>query len=116
MLNPLGFALEHFDGMGRYRTMERDIAIDASAEVFEPADLQGSYTNHGDFVAALGNSALVRSCLASKWFIYAHGRIPQSDDECSMSGARSKFESTGNVRDLILDITETPAFLYYRKN
>jgi hypothetical protein len=116
MLNPLGFALEHFDGMGRYRATERDIAIDASAEVFEPADLEGSYANHEDFAAALGNSALVRSCLASKWFIYAHGRIPQSDDECSISGARSKFESTGNVRDLILDMTETPAFLYYRKN
>ena len=116
MLNPLGFAFEHFDGMGRYRTTERGIALDASAQVGDLGDLDGSYTNHEDFLASLANSELVRSCLTSKWFIYAHGRIPEDDDACSISGARTRFESTGNVRDLILDMTETPAFLYYRAN
>jgi hypothetical protein len=114
MLNPLGFAFEHFDGMGRYRTMERGLAIDASAEVPDLEGLQGSYVNHEDFLAALGNSTLVRDCLVSKWFIYTHGRIPAEDDACSLSTARTEFETTGDIRDLILDITETPAFLYLR--
>jgi hypothetical protein len=114
MLNPLGFAFEHFDGMGRYRTMERGLAIDASAEVPDLEGLQGSYVNHEDFLAALGNSTLVRDCLTSKWFIYTHGRIPADDDACSLSTARTEFETTGDIRDLILDMTETPAFLYLR--
>jgi hypothetical protein len=113
-LNPLGFALEHFDGMGRYRATERGIAIDASANVAELGDLEGSYSSHDDFSAALANSAVVRDCLTSKWFIYAHGRIPEPDDECSLAGPRTRFQATGNVRELILDITETPAFLYHR--
>ena len=113
-LNPLGFALEHFDGMGRYRDTERGIAIDSSAEVVELGDIDGVYAGHADFLSALANSTMVRDCLTSKWFIYAHGRIPETDDECSLAGARAKFESTGNVRDLILDMTETPAFLNYR--
>jgi hypothetical protein len=114
ILNPLGFAFEHFDGMGRYRTMERGLAIDASAEVADLEGLQGSYVNHEDFLAALASSSLVRSCLASKWFIYTHGRIPVDDDACSLSTARTDFETTGDIRELILDITETPAFLYLR--
>jgi hypothetical protein len=114
-LNPPGFAFEHFDGLGRYRATERDIAIDASAVVPDDlADLAGNYVNHEDFVAALAESASVRNCLASKWFIYTHGRIPEEDDACSLAAAATRFESAGNVRDLILDITETPAFLFYR--
>ena len=116
ILNPLGFAFEHFDGMGRYRATERGIAIDASSEVVDLGDLDGTYANHQDFLASLAESALVRSCLASKWFIYAHGRIPEADDACSLDTARARFESTGNVRELILDTIETPAFLYRGAN
>jgi hypothetical protein len=114
ILNPLGFAFEHFDGMGRYRTMERGIPIDATAEVTDLGELDGVYANHEDFLAVLAGSAAVRSCLASKWFIYTHGRIPETDDTCSLATSSSKFETSGDVRELILDMTETPAFLYLR--
>ena len=76
ILNPMGFALDHFDGLGRYRATDRGMAIDTTAEVVVPADVQGSYTGHDDFLRGLANSRTVRSCLASKWFIYAHGRVP----------------------------------------
>lgn len=114
MLNPAGFAFEHFDGLGRYRTLERGLPVDASSEVVVPSDMAGSYANHQDFLTALSNSQAVRSCLASKWFIYAHGRLPETDDACSLSAATTSFQSSGNIRELILAMTETPAFRYYR--
>jgi hypothetical protein len=113
-LNPMGFALDHFDGLGRYRATDRGMPIDTSADVLVPADVRASYTNHEDFVRALANSSTVRSCLASKWFIYAHGRLPGAEDACSLQGALTAFEGSGNVRELLLGIAETPAFLYYR--
>lgn len=114
-LNPPGFALEHFDGLGRYRTVDdRGLPVDSSAVVEGPGDLVGTYTGHDDFLLALANSETVRSCLASKWFIYTHGRIPADDDACSLAAPAASFQSTGNVRDLILSMIESPAFLYYR--
>ena len=110
----MGFALDNFDGLGRYRATDRGMAIDTSAQVVLPADLKGSYTNHEDFSRALANSGTVRNCLASKWFIYAHGRVPGTEDACSLQGALTAFEQNGNVRELLLGMTETPAFLYYR--
>jgi hypothetical protein len=115
LLNPPGFAFEHFDGLGRYRTIDdRGLPVDASSSVEGPGDLAGEFTSHEDFLLALANSETVRSCLTSKWFIYSHGRVPEADDACSLSASATHFQSTGNVRDLILSITESPAFLYYR--
>lgn len=114
LLNPAGFAFEHFDGLGRYRTTERGLAIDSSSAVVFPADMAGMYRDHDDFLRALANSATVRSCLASKWFIYTHGRIPEPDDACSLSATAENFKSSGNIRELVLAMTETPAFRYLR--
>jgi hypothetical protein len=115
LLNPPGFAFEHFDGLGRYRVSDdRGLPVDASAVVDGPGDMAGTFTSHEDFLLALANSQTVRSCLASKWFIYAHGRVPENDDACSLSTSATSFQSTGNVRELILSITESPAFLHYR--
>jgi hypothetical protein len=116
LLNPPGFAFEHFDGLGRYRTMDRNLPVDSSSQVTGPGTLKGSFSGHADFLAALASDPGVRSCVASKWFIYAHGRTPENDDACSVSKPVSTFQSNGNVRDLLLSMTETPAFLYYRVN
>jgi hypothetical protein len=114
IINPMGFALDQFDGLGRYRATDRGMPIDTTAQVVLPADMRGGYTNHEDFLGALANSKSVRSCLTSKWFIYAHGRVPGTEDACSLQGALTAFEQSGNIRELLLGITETPAFLYYR--
>jgi hypothetical protein len=114
-LNPPGFAFEHFDGFGRYRATDRGLAIDASAQVVGPGDLAGTYADHRAFASALGKSDTVRNCIASKWFIYAHGRVPAERDECSLSATVTNFRSTGDVRELLLQMTGTPAFLYYRR-
>jgi hypothetical protein len=113
-LNPPGFALDHFDGLGRYRATDRGMAIDTSAQVVLPTDLKGTYTGHEDFLRGLAQSRTVRTCVSSKWFIYAHGRVPEAADECSLSAAATAFQNDGNIRELLLAITETPAFLYYR--
>jgi hypothetical protein len=116
LLNPPGFAFEHFDGLGRYRATDHNLPIDSSSQVIGPGNFKGTFTGHDDFLAALANDPGIRSCVASKWFIYAHGRTPAADDACSTSQPTATFQSNGNVRDMLLSITETPAFLYYRVN
>jgi len=114
-INPMGFALDDFDGFGRYRSKNTaGLAIDASADVVIPEDMKGHYSGHDDFLRALAASDTVRSCVSSKWFIYAHGRVPEDDDACSLSQAATPFQSDGNIRELLLKMTETPAFLYLR--
>ena len=114
IINPFGFAFENFDGLGRYRDSDRGMPIDTTAQVVSPADMTGDYANFEAFVDALASSDTVRTCLASKWFIYTHGRVPGDSDACSLASAADAFKNTGNVRELLLTMTETPAFLYHR--
>jgi hypothetical protein len=47
------------------------------------------------------------------WFRYAHGRAQDEDDACSIDLARQVFSKSGsNIRDLIVALTQTDAFLY----
>ncbi len=115
-MNPPGFAFDHFDGLGRYRTQDRGFDIDSSGELVPVGDLQGSYKDHDEFTRLLANSETVRSCLAAKWFTYTNGRPPGQLDACSLAKATDSFRaSSGNVRELLLSITETPSFLYRTK-
>lgn len=61
MINPLGFALEEFDAVGRYRTVERRGAID------KPIDASGMYQpREGNAVAFDGARALAEYVAASR--------------------------------------------------
>ncbi len=116
LINPPGFAFEHFDALGRYRETDRGLPIDASGDLQGPGDANGHFENHMELMQLLANSETVRSCVVSKWFVYAHGRASAELDTCSLEQMREAFRiSGGNVRDLLLHLTETPAFMYRTK-
>ena len=76
MINPLGFTLEHFDAVGRYRKDEKGRPIDAT----------GSYeTRTGEMVKFEG----VRRNSRPSW-PRARRRIPPSSSSCSTTWSNSR--------------------------
>jgi hypothetical protein len=73
----------------------------------------------GPFVGAielskkLGSSDEVRACVAKQWFRFALSRRETDEDECSLRAIRTAFAS-GNMRDLVVAVAESPAFLQAR--
>lgn len=115
LLNPPGLAFEHFDALGKYRDKDNGKTIDASGSLLGPDDANGPFKDHEDLMRLLSKSEAVGSCLVNKWFVYAHGRAPGANDACSLSEMRESFRASGgNVRELLLTLTKTPAFLYRR--
>jgi hypothetical protein len=77
LIDPVGFALEHYDAVGRWRTHEEGTPIDASGSLpdgTEFADVTGLEQS------LLGHSDRFVSALAEKLLTYALGR-PVSDDD-----------------------------------
>ena len=77
VLDPLGFALENFDGVGAWRTREAGLPIDASGLLADGTKVDG--------VVALRNALVARSdifvqTLTEKLMIYALGRGLQAYD------------------------------------
>ena len=52
--------------------------------------------------------------LLSNGNLIAHGRVPGNQDACSLADAATAFKGDGNIRELLLRMIETPAFLYFR--
>ncbi|MDB4982181.1 MAG: hypothetical protein JWM82_2933 [Myxococcales bacterium] len=114
LIDPIGLGFEHYDAIGRYRTMDGGKAVDATGAV-TGTDVDGPFNGVGELGAKLGSSAKVESCVATQWFRYAIGRGEQAADSCSLQTLTQTFHAGGaDLRTLPAAIVQTPAFLYRR--
>ncbi len=92
-MDPLGFAFEHFDAIGRHRTHENGRPIDATGKVDNALAFDG---------AAELNSLLLTQrrpeflrCLTEKMLTYALGRGLEFYDRRAVAGILTKMEREG---------------------
>jgi hypothetical protein len=76
LMDPLGFGLENFDGLGQYRTIEQGATIDPSGELDgaafgDPRELASAIADHPDFPR----------CLTRHAYRYATGRLEGEGEE-----------------------------------
>jgi hypothetical protein len=103
-MNPLGYALENFDALGRWRDKEEGLPIDATSEIKEVGAVNGAF----ELAQKLAESAEVRSCMARQIFEYTLARNPGTSDACAL-GALEAAPSR-KFRDLFVSIASNPAF------
>lgn len=112
--SPLGLALENFDDVGIWRERENDVVIDASGDLMQ-GDARGSFADAFEMAEIIGNSERGQSCYSQQWFRYAMGRLETQDDVSSLQHLVTAFVADdGNLRTLLVEMTQTPAFLYRR--
>lgn len=104
--DPIGLALEHFDGAAQFRTMENEVAIDTRGE------LDG--VNYEDAVGlgeALSKSPAVTQCVVNRALAYARGSAVGRNDNALVSWLHERFESDGfRLRGLLETIATSEAF------
>ncbi len=109
VMDPLGFALEHFDAVGRRRDQEGGLPIDASGELPDGR----SFRDADDLKRLLvgTSSAEFLACLTEKLMIYALGRGPADSDHCWIRQfVASSDPEQAPIRDVIVAIVESDAF------
>lgn len=112
LMDPLGFGFENYDGVGRFRTEENGEPIDATGTIVD-SDIDGPFVGVRELSEKLLSSDEVKQCYAKMWFRFAYGRGETPADECSLDATSKTFEATGgNVRELLVALTQTDAFLY----
>lgn len=114
-IDPIGFSLEAFDSLGRYRATEAGKTIDTTGELAWLRDKakEGQLSGAHDLATTLAELDEVSDCFARQWFRYAIGREVQAADTCSLVNVQTVFaESGGDFRVLLGAIAETDAFRY----
>ena len=103
--DPIGLALENFDGAGQFRTVENGEAIDVSGE------LDGIVFNDASGVGpALRANPAINSCLVDRLYAYASGRTLGPKD--ALAGyLEERFAADGyRVKSLFRRIATSKAF------
>jgi hypothetical protein len=112
LMDPIGLGFENFDGGGKFRATENGRPVNAQGEVLD-SDVAGPFNGALELQSKLASSDQVRACVATKWFRYGYGRAETDADACSLSAINTKFAAGGyKIRDLLVALTQTNAFLY----
>jgi Protein of unknown function (DUF1588)/Protein of unknown function (DUF1585) len=107
-MDPLGFGLENFDGVGAWRTMDGNFQVDSSGQLPDGRTFHGP----GELATILGNEqeAFARA-LTSKLLVYALGRGPEPADKRTVRTiARHLAAEDYRFSKLILEIAESVPF------
>jgi hypothetical protein len=111
-MDPIGFAFEHYDAIGRYRTMDAGSQVDASSEVVG-TDQDGPVQDAVEMMSRLAQASEVRSCLATHWFRYAFGRPDKLGDAGTIAAALKGFAASDyRIPELLVALTTTKGFRY----
>ena len=106
MINPRGFAFEHLDDEGRFRTQYNNgKPVDASGDVFgEP------FANAAELIGQLVDRKEIYNCYARQWVRFLLGTSEASLGVGEVFGDRF-FQNSGDIRQLIIDIVGHDVFL-----
>jgi hypothetical protein len=74
--------------------------------------LDGTVDGAIELSARLAESPAVAECATRKWFEVALGRSPVELDACSIQTIKAKVADTRSIRELLLAMVESDAFLH----
>ena len=112
LMDPLGFGMENFDAIGKYRTLENTHTIDATgnldAATFDGLEQMGT---------VLRNAAVSGPCFVSKVYMNAQSREAVQADAAILDTLASGFAASGNKADqLLLSLVSSDAFRFVEPN
>lgn len=110
LINPTGFAFEHFDGLGQWRSEERGAPIDA-AGTLRLGSKQLSFSSASELLEQLAQEPQVQACYAKNWLQFSYGRREDQADLRALGLATQALQGGAfSLRDLAVALTERPAF------
>lgn len=111
IINPFGFAYEHYDAIGAYRTMDGPHQVDAASEAFVGGEL--TYVENAiDLARLMAESAEVHECISSHLVAFAQGRnvVPEDEKLISDLGAASLGDGS-SFKQLMIEMATADSFL-----
>ncbi|MCK6573568.1 DUF1592 domain-containing protein [Myxococcota bacterium] len=106
LIDPPGYGLENFDGIGRFRLTDNNAPIDASGDidgdVFDgPVSLAAVIADHPDFAP----------CAVRTVYAYAGGHLPEAGEQSELARLAAEFDAGGRrLRGLLRAVALSPGF------
>ena len=106
-MDPIGFALEHFDPIGRWRDTDQGQAIDATGQFDDGRKFDGAH----ELAQVIKGDPRFGECATQKVLSYALGRTPREGDVTRLSALTKGFaDGQHRTKALIVSIIHNDAF------
>lgn len=121
MINPLGFATEDFDALGRFRTSQKLYDPQGNATGSKPVDTTSvprilpddtsESQAPGDLASLIVKSGKANVCLARNYFRFTFARWEDvTRDACTLEDMTQRLENGGAVVDMLKQAALSEAF------
>ncbi len=102
-MDPIGFALEPYDGIGAWRTTDNGFPIDATGRLPSGESFDGPVA----LAATLAGDPRLDACVIEKLFVYALGRGVRLSDRDALTGLASGFAEAGTALGALVRLIAT---------
>jgi len=111
LINPVGFAFEHFDGMGQYRETENSgLTIDSSG-TYQFSEGKRAFSDSSGLMQAMAEGRQAHLCYAKKLASFSLQRdIVESD--LALIGALAEVSrgTQGSLKQVLIELVKNDAF------
>lgn len=112
LMDPIGFAFEHFDAVGAWRERDEGFAIDTTGTL---PGTGAAFDGATALATLLARDARYPRCVTRQWFTYALGRGPEAYDDDDLDTISHDWSAAGmRLRDLVVRIATSEAFTQRR--
>ena len=110
LINPPGFAFEKYDELGRFRSEDGGLPVDAADSYYFIVDGLQSWQTGVEFTQILANSQEAHQCYAEHLFTYFLSRPIQEIDATEIESVRDSSMSDNPILELVLEIVDSDSF------
>jgi uncharacterized protein DUF1592/uncharacterized protein DUF1595/uncharacterized protein DUF1588/uncharacterized protein DUF1585/uncharacterized protein DUF1587 len=110
IINPIGFAFENFDGVGRARQMDNGQPVNTNGE-YPFAEGRQSFSGAAELMQRIAGGSQAHECYAKKLASYALERdVVESEHALVQSLGATSRQTGASVKDVMLALVKTDAF------
>ena len=111
VINPPGYAFEHYDALGQYRTTDNGQPVDAAAS-YSWSDGEQTWVDGVEFAFLMADHIDTHTCYTMHWLEYLLGREAEDSDAIFIDPIAAESQAGLSVQDLIVAIVTSDAFRY----
>lgn len=117
LMDPIGFGLEHFDALGKWR--EKEVLLAGKKQLSLPLETTGEiagltgakFEDARQLGKILAESRVCQECIVRQVFRYANGRPETDADEAAIQKLAAEFKGSGfKFRELLVGVAKGNEF------
>lgn len=109
-IDPIGFALEGFDGVGQFRTTENGLPVVTTGGLPQVGVADGELDGGAELSGALATSPELAACFAKQYLRFALGRL-EGDADVAATAAVAAVLGNDSMFEGVVALFTTPGFV-----